>query len=516
MIPFLFFLLLLGSAYNVTQRGQMHVRHLREYAAKISGLQRTDANLMKYFAGQIQSLCKTLLRDCCIELETSAEGVERAASSSNYVRYMEIHRPVPEDIKERYPEIFSSLKESTEAEILSSLKESTEAFVAVVPNLIQITKEIFVEEEVSKVQNGLRGLPKEKIEQLDLSIRNAERNNKVGQLVYDVSRILELLCLQNCNLPSIEIKKWGENLAVLHMLEVLKPFYKYCKQDVRLYKRLELFSGRLRDIVSERVDITDGVVLRDFCNVSLSLVNFAKFDPAKLVKFELINSTNVAMTLHSEVVEYDSSLETFSQSFHLKKNPGVELQLCVVACVHIDGQISKRGAFQSVIVIKPSGEEVLNRCMVHFVDVAAIKLEEQASDVLRVCLCSSKKQKLLEALDDLKKKLGTDLVETRQEVSMSHLKIRTVNAVETVVSLRLVYKWGSEAMSVDSKDFLTLADSSAGGTCIPEVHLVGKSQLLDCIISMTLPTVYASIRFYPFKAIILTKTIIYNYPPKGR
>ena len=489
MIPFLFLLLLLGSTYNVTQRGQMHVRHLREYAAKISGLQRTDANLMKYFACQIQSLCNTLLRDCCIELETSAEGVERAASSSNYVRYMEIHRPVPEDIKERHPEIFSSPEEST---------KSTKAFVAVVPNLIQITKEIFVEEEVSKVQNGLRGLPKEEIEQFDLSIRNAERNNKVGQLVYDVSRILELLCLQNCNLPSIEIKKWGENLAVLHMLEVLKPFYKYCKQDVRLYKRLELFSGRLRDIVSERVDITDGVVLRDFCNVSLSLVNFAKFDPAKLVKFELINSTNVAMTLHSEIVEYDSSLDTFSQSFHLKKNPGDELQLCVVACVHIDGQISKRGAFQSVIVITPSGEEVLNRCMVHFVDVAAIKLEEQALDVLRVCLCSTKKQKLLEALDDLKKKLGTDLVETRQEVSKSHLKIRTVNTEQTVVSLRLVYKWGSEAVSLDSKDFLTLADSSAGRTCIPEVHLVGKSELFDCIMSMTLPTVYASIRFYPF------------------
>lgn len=492
MIPFLVFLLLLGSTYNVTQRGQMHVRHLREYAAKISGLQRTDANLMEYFAGQIQSLCNTLLRDCCIELETSAEGVERAASSSSYVQYMEIHRPVPEDIKERYPEIFPSPNESIKAP-----NESINAFVAVVPNLIQITKEIFAEEEVSKVQNGLRGLLKETIEQFDLSIRNAKRNNKVGQLVYDVSRILERLCLKNCDQPSIEIEKWGENLAVLHMLEVLKPFYKYCKQDVRLYKRLELFSGRLRDIVSERVDITDGVILRDFYNVSLSLVNFAKFDPSKLVKFELINTTNVAMTLHSESVEYDSSLDTFSQSFHLKKNLGDELQLCVVACVHIDGQIGKRGAFQSVIVINPSGEEVLNRCMIHFVDVAAIKLEEQASDVLQVCLCSTKKQKLLEALDDLKKKLGTDLVETRQEVSKSPLKIRTVNTEQTVVSLRLVYKWGSEAVSLDSKDFLTLADSSAGGTCIPEVHLVGKSELFDCITSMTLPTVYASIRFYP-------------------
>ena len=498
MIPFLFLLLLLGSTYNVTQRGQMHVRHLREYAAKISGLQRTDANLMKYFARKIQYFCNTLLRDCCIELETSAEGVERAASSSSYVQYMEIHRPVPKDIKERHPEIFSSPEEPTKSTESTESTKSTKAFVAVVPNLIQITKEIFVEEEVSKVQNGLRGLPKETIKQFDLNIRNAQRNNKVGQLVYEVSRILEQLCLENCDLPSIETKKWGENLAVLHMLEVLKPFYKYCKQDVRLYKRLELFSGCLRDIVSEQVDITDGVVLRDFCNVSLSLVNFAKFDPAKLVKFELINSTNVAMTLHSEIVEYDSSLDTFSQSFHLKKNPGDELQLCVVACVHIDGQISKRGAFQSVIVIKPSGEEVLNRCMVHFVDVAAIKLEEQALDVLRVCLSSTKKQKLLEALDDLKKKLGTDLVETRQEVSKSHLKIRTVDTEQTVVSLRLVYKWGSEAVSLDSKDFLTLADSSAGGTCIPEVHLVGKSELFDCIMSMTLPTVYASIRFYPF------------------
>ena len=479
----------------------MHVRILREYAAKIWGLQRTDSELMKYFADQIQSLCNTLLRDCCIELETSAEGVERAASTSSYVDYMEIHRHVPEDMKERYPKIFSSPN------------ESIQAFVAVVPNLIQITKEIFVEEEVSKAQNGLKGLPKETAEQFDSSIRNAERNNNVGLLVSDVSKILELLCLKNCDpQKSAEIKNWGENLAVLNTLEALKPFFKHCKQDVRLYKRLALFSGSLRAIVSGQVDITDRVILRDFCNVSLSLVNFAKFDPSKLVKFELINSSNVAMTFHSESVKYDSSLDTFSQRFHLKKKPGDELQLCVVACVHIDGQISKKGAFQSVIVIKPSGEEVLNRCMVHFVDVAATKLEEQASDLLLVSLCSTKKQKLLEALDDLKKKLGTDLVEERLEVSKSHLKIRTVNTAETVVSLRLVYKWGSEAVSLESKDFLALADSSAGGTCIPEVHLVGKNKLFHCIISMTLPNVYASMDFIHFNRLLfLTNNNYYAF-----
>ena len=473
MIP-LYFSLLLGSTYNVTQRGQMHVRHLREYAAKISGLQRADANLMKYFACQIQTLCDTLLRDCCIELETSADGVERAASSSCYVHYIEIHRPVPEDLEEKYAEVFSSPD------------ESVKAFLAIVPNLIQITKEIFVEEEVSQVQNGLRGLPKETVDHFNSSIQNPEpRNNKVLRLFYDVSRILELLCLKNFELPSQKIKNWGRNRALLNMLEALKPFFKHCKQDVRLHKRLELFSGCLRDVISDQVDPTDQVILRDFCNVSLSLVNFAKFDPSKLVKFELNNSANVAMTFYSEGVEYDSSLDTFSQRFQLKKKPGDELQLCVVACVHIDGQISKRGAFQSVIVINPSSEEVLNRCKVRSINVAAIKLEEQASDGLQVCLCSTKKQKLLEALDDLKKKLGTDLVETRQEVSKSHLKIRTVNTVETIVSLRLVYKWGSEAVSLDSKDFFTLADSSAGGTCIPEVRLVGKNKLFHYIISMT-------------------------------
>lgn len=110
----------------------MHDIHLREYAAKISGLQRTDANLMKYFACQIpslQSLSNTLLGDCCIELETSLEGVERAASSGSYVHYMEIHRPVPVDIKEKYPQVFFSLN------------ESVKAFLALVPNLIEITNE---------------------------------------------------------------------------------------------------------------------------------------------------------------------------------------------------------------------------------------------------------------------------------------------------------------------------------------------------------------------------------------
>jgi len=47
-----------------------------------------------------------------------------------------------------------------------------------------------------------------------------------------------------------------------------------------------------------------------------------------------------------------------------------------------------------------------------------------------------------------------------------------------VLSLRLVYKWGSDAIALESKDFVTLADSSAGGACIPEVQLVGVDDSL--------------------------------------
>ena len=50
-----------------------------------------------------------------------------------------------------------------------------------------------------------------------------------------------------------------------------------------------------------------------------------------------------------------------------------------------------------------------------------------------------------------------------------------------------------------------MADSSAGGTCIPEVRLVGKNKLFDCIISMTLPNVSASFNK------ILSVLINYSY-----
>ena len=450
----------------------MHVRHLRELAAKISGSQWENADLMKFFSSRIQTLCKAVLRDCCIELGDSAEDVERAASTTNHAGYLEIGRSIPKDINvaRKYQVVCSSPTES-----------ATKTFLEIVSNLIQDIKEIFVFRGISDVQNGLRGLPKETVEQFVLNVHCAEKNNRIRQLACEVCKILEMLCLKNCGeLPTSEIEKWGENLAILSMLQFLKPFFQLCPQDIRLHKRLELFSGRLRDIMSDQVDIANDFFLRDVSNVSLKLIHFAEFIPSKLVRFELSDSSNSSVFCHSENVEHDSCHDTFTQQFHMKKESEDELQLHAVACVHLDGRICKKGAFESVIVLNPFAEVAFDRCMNHFDEVAAIKLKDEESENLRVVLCSTQKEKLSELLAVIRQELSEDLVDLRRsEVTRCHLKMRTIATKGgVVVSLRLVYKWGSESISLHSKHFVTLANSSSVGACAPEGKLVGKIMLL--------------------------------------
>ena len=196
----------------------MHVKHLRKVANKILGLKFPNADLQKYFIRKIQNLCKTVLRDCCIELEVSAYNVEGAASSTNHAQYLiqsiENHCPLPLEIKEKYQEVCSLFEES-----------AITNFLSIVPYLVQNIKEIFVDHRMTEVPlNGLRGLPAEKLDVLVTSIQSAERNDEFLRLLSNCSKILELLCLENYDKePNAEIKKWGESLAVLQMLNYLKP-----------------------------------------------------------------------------------------------------------------------------------------------------------------------------------------------------------------------------------------------------------------------------------------------------
>ena len=91
-------------------------------------------------------------------------------------------------------------------------------------------------------------------------------------------------------------------------------------------------------------------------------------------------------------------------------------------------------------------------------------------------LCSTQKEKLSDALDVLRGELSEDLTDFKKSViTPCHLTMRSVSGrKDAVLSLRLVYKWGSEAVSLDSSDFSPFADSTADGAWIPELQVKGN------------------------------------------
>ena len=455
---------------RVTQRGQMHVRHLRELATKISGLQQENSDLAKNLECKIQNLCKSIFRDCCIELEHLSDKIERAASSINHIDYLQKHGALTKDVALIYKRICSSATGVPQFII--------ENFLSVVPQLIQTTKEVYVHEEISQVQNGLRGLPDKDLEHFVSNVRYAERKNKVWPLVGQMCKVLEDLCLQNCGKKSTaEIEKWANGLALLSMLEFLKPFFQQCPQDIRLHTRLELFSCNLRNIMLGLMDVAEEAFVRDLSDVVLSLIAFAKFEPSKLVRFELFDIAGALLDCNAiENLKYDRHHDSYSQHFHIRNESDGELQVHAVACVLIDGSICKIGAFQSVVLLHPSGESVFDKCMTRFCGVAVARQKDKDSENFRMALCSTQKEKLSDALDVLRGELSEDLIDFKKSViTPCHLTMRSVpGRRDAVLSLRLVYKWGSEAVSVDSSDFLPFADSTADGAWIPEVQIKGN------------------------------------------
>lgn len=385
----------LTTDFRVSVRGQMHIRNLRNVTSKISGLQSMNTGSQNYFCGKIKSLCKTVFRDCCIELDASSGLAERAASTNHalyLIQYIkENHRPLPPAIKEKYQQIFSLPQ-----------KDTIKAFLSIVPFLIQNIKDIFVEESVKDVpHNGLRGLPKEKLDHFVYGVRNAEGENNPHRLFWECCNILEQLCLENYSEESNrEMERWGDCLAIVEMLNFLKPFFQYCPQDNRLHKRLELFSRQLRDMMADRSH-NDKVFSHDFSNVLQSLIRFARFDPSKMVRFELYNFTHSPFSCIQESVIYDKLENTFSQVFRVKAESDDELHLHALAHVCIGGQTCMKRVFYSAM--------------------------------------------------------------------------QSVNTITgSALSLRLEYRWGSKKVSLDSKDFVILADRPTGCPCASVEDHLGK------------------------------------------
>ncbi|XP_068737295.1 uncharacterized protein [Montipora capricornis] len=466
----------LEQDYRVTtKRGQMHVKHIRYFATKIGKLEHESVELEMHFASKIHAYCQMVLRDCCLEMESTADGVGKAASSKKLDAFIAIRMQgkIPDCLKDFFVFVCEDFSSSSE-------KCFIEEFMSVVPELIQMIKEVFVDNEADyEEQTGLRGLSDEALAPLKSSIWVSRQHNNARNLMCHVSEILEKLCQQNCSYElKSEVEKWGESLANLTMLEFLKPYFQNCPKNRRLHKRLELFAKQTRNIMSN--PITDDFFIRDFANVALSLIDFAKFDASKLVRFVLIDSSNSRINCSRENTQYDLNRHTsvFSQIVHVKKESEDELKLHASASVHMGGQIHKIGAFQSVIMLHESGWESFEKCRSHFHNVTTAKVKDKDSDNLQVVLCSSQKQELSEMLRVLESEMSEELVDlTKSQVTQCPLTARNISAkAGKVLSLRLIYKWGSDSLDLESKDFVVCADSSAGQiSCLPELQLFGGS-----------------------------------------
>ena len=309
------------------ERGKMHINHLRELAFKIESRNRDDPHLMEYFSDEITTLCNSILKDCCIEL-----GAE--VSVENYPGFLSSRQQITEDVASKLETI-----------CLSSTRSINEDFFFIAPFLVQAIKDIFHKENPqSIVQNGLKGLPKESVSQYESKVRDAFLKKDILKLVYEVCGVLESLCLNNCEKQSTEeIETWSESLGILHMCEFLKNFFQ-SRQDSKLHKRLQLFSRSLRRITQDVGKIKE-IEMRYSYNVSLNLIKFATFDPSKLVRFQITDSTNSPVTCYREAIKYDRPHDTFSQQFEIRKESEGELRLGTVAGVHLDGRIRKVGAF---------------------------------------------------------------------------------------------------------------------------------------------------------------------------
>lgn len=435
----------------------MHINHLRELAFKIESRNRDDPHLMEYFTDEIRTLCDSILKDCCIELDAEV-------TVENYPRFLSIRQQVTEDVALKLETVCSS-----------STRSINEDFFSIAPFLVQAIKDIFrgKENPQSVVQNGLKGLPKEIISQHESNVRDAFLKKDVLKLVYEVCGILESLCLNNCVKHSTEeIENWSESLGIWNMCQSLKESFQ-SRQDSKLHKRLQLFSRSLRRITKDISKIKE-IEMRYFYNVSLNLIKFATFDPSKLVRFEITDSANSPLTCYSEAIKYDKPHDTFSQQFEVRKESEGELQLGAIARVHLDGQIRKVGAFESVFMLPTSSREKLANCPMFTLPVA-VKTERTDSGLLRVVLSSTNRKIISEALCVLQKELGDNTVDGGQ-ITESPLTVCCLVEAVRMVRLRLLYKWRSEAISVDSKDFVAIGElsftdactsvSDSSGTCI--------------------------------------------------
>lgn len=390
----------------------MHINHLRDLAKVILTLEHKNPQCLDHLAREVHILCKNVLRDCCIEVAGSDERVEAASSTENYVHFLEMHQKLPRDKAQIYQEMSSSTKETKIGNFLSCLHD-----------LIQAIKMIFHVEVIPEVQTGLRGLPEEIIDQLASSFRDALQSEDILKLISKVCETLKKLCLNNStNQSTDEIEMWASGNAILALLYFLKRFF-HSKEEIRLYKRLQVISSSVAGIISN-LSAVDKILIRDYNNISLSLLEFAKFDQNKLVKFELFDSSGVSLVPFYSLEYTKPPHDTFSQEFEFRKECGGELNLDAIAHVHINGRLRTVGAFQAKFMLPAIHEDAFNRSSIDTLPVA-VQTRHHNSETLEVVLYAIQRMDVVKALKCLERDLGEVKQWHMMEITQSHLKMRT-------------------------------------------------------------------------------------------
>ena len=300
--------------YKITETGQMHIRNLREVGGKEE--QCEDAKMKElYFPKELQAVFKRALDDCVIELDGS-----------------ELH-----DLFERQ----ESIRERRDMVYSSSGSESiTETCPIDIPKLVQDIKEIFHHKSKTDVSNGLRGLFKEEQKRFRSKIEEAQEGKNLGGVVSVVGGILARLCENNMGdrIASVQINIWRGSLMIPAMLDFLKLYFECCPQDRRLLKRLTHLSQKVNEIIQGSLN-GDEVELKGAFNTAMRLIDFAKFEESKLVRFQLESSSGSHVACKSGIIDHDRYHDVFSQEFMITEGPSEKLQLHpTVWTVRFDGK----------------------------------------------------------------------------------------------------------------------------------------------------------------------------------
>ena len=302
----------LSPDYKITETGQMHIRNIRQVAGKEKQCRNAEIKKL-YFQTEMQALCKMVLEDCLIELEGSDldDFAERQKS-----------------IQERYDMICSS----------SASESNSETCQIDIPKLVQDIKEIFHHKSKPDVLNGLRGLFGEEVDAFRFKIKDAQEAKNLGGIVVEVGNVLAKLCENNRGdqATASQIQMWRRSLMIPRMLDFLERFFERCRQDRRLLRRL-------RNLSEKQSEIMDGsqkgheFLIKDASNTAMRLIDFTKFEPSKLVRFQLNSSPHVAY--NSGIIRHNRNNDVFSQEFTITEGPSEEFPLRLTVCtVRLDGQ----------------------------------------------------------------------------------------------------------------------------------------------------------------------------------